>query len=141
MNDQLHPTRLVEEPLEHDGVEGRQGTQRGTRRGEVLHELRSRRSIQTEPPGELFARRAFARARGHFFAQARHRVGELVATSWCFAQPEGNGRRLSVGVLDAHPARLDAQDTIRSVAKLEDVARKTLDGEVFVDRADLLSGG
>jgi len=47
--------------------------------------------------------------RGDLGAQARHRGGQFVGAARRLAQPEGNGRRLSVGVLDAHRAALDAQ--------------------------------
>ena len=54
------------------------------------------------------------------------------------ASPSQNGmrRRLALGVFDAHAAGFHAQDAIRGVAELEDVAREALDGEVLVERAD-----
>ena len=57
------------------------------------------------------------------------------------AEPERNRRRLALRILDAHAARLDAQDPIRRVAELEDVAGEALDREVLVDRADELARG
>ena len=44
-------------------------------------------------------------------------------------------------VLDADRPALDAQDAIGRVAELEDIARKTLDGEVFIDGSDELRLG
>ena len=41
-------------------------------------------------------------------------------------------------VLDAHAPALDAQDALRRVAELEDVAGDALDREVLVHRADEL---
>ena len=38
-------------------------------------------------------------------------------------------------------AGLDAQDAIRGVAELEDVARQAFDGEILVERADEDAGG
>ncbi len=43
-------------------------------------------------------------------------------------------------VVDPHAAGLDAQDPIRAVAQLENVAGEAFDGEVFVDGADDLPG-
>ena len=43
-------------------------------------------------------------------------------------------------ILDANAARFDAQDAVRSVAELENVAREALDGEVLVHRADQMTG-
>ena len=44
-------------------------------------------------------------------------------------------------VLHAHQAAFDAQDAIGSVAELENVAGHAFDGEVLVDRADVLVFG
>src|SRR5438094_223525 len=65
---------------------------------------------------------------------------KLVAAARRFAEPEGNRRRLAMRILDADAARLDAQDAIRGVAQLEDVAGEALDGKVLVDCADELAG-
>ncbi len=54
------------------------------------------------------------------------------------AEPERNARRRALRVLDPHRAALDAQDALRRVAELEDVAGQALDREVLVDRADHL---
>ncbi len=50
-------------------------------------------------------------------------------------------RRLPVRILDAHASGLDAQDAIRRVAELEDVAGQAFDGEVLVHGADELARG
>ncbi len=70
------------------------------------------------------------------FPQARHRRGQLWRPRRCLAQPERDAGRLTLCVLDPHPARLDAQDPIRGIAELEDVALQALDGEVLVESAD-----
>ena len=68
-------------------------------------------------------------------AQARHGGRELIGAGRRLAQPEGNGRRLAFRILDAHPAGFDAQDAIRSIAELEDVAGEAFDREVLIERA------
>src|SRR6185437_10787418 len=55
-------------------------------------------------------------------AQSRHRFRELVAASWCFAEPEWNRRRHAVRILDAHHSALDTPDPVALVAELKDVA-------------------
>ena len=45
-------------------------------------------------------------------AQPRHRRRQLVAAARRLAEPERNGRRLALRVLDAHHAALDAQDAV-----------------------------
>src|SRR5690348_17083139 len=72
-------------------------------------------------------------------AQARHRDRQLVAAAGRLAEPERDGRRRALRVLDAHRAALDANDAIGGVAELEDVALQALDGEILVDRADDLA--
>ena len=52
------------------------------------------------------------------------------------AEPERNGRRHAVRVLDAHEAALDPQDSIGAIAELKDVAGHAFDGEILVDRTD-----
>ena len=69
-------------------------------------------------------------------AQARHAERQLVAAARRFAEPERDARRRALRVLDAHAARLDAQDAVAGVAELEDVAGQALDREVLVDGAD-----
>ena len=71
-------------------------------------------------------------------AQPRHARRQLVGAPGRLAQPERDGRRLAVRVLDADAALLDAQDAVRDVAELEDVALQALDREVLVHRADEL---
>ncbi|MCY1350371.1 hypothetical protein D9M69_366010 [compost metagenome] len=82
----------------------------------------------TQPPLDLLA-------------QARHARRQLVGAPRRLAEPERDGRRHAVGILDAHPPRLDAQDAVGLVAELEHVAGQALDGEILVDRADALPLG
>ena len=74
-------------------------------------------------------------------AQPRHRLRQLVGAPRRFAEPERNRRRLPLRIVDADAAGLDAQDPVRRVAELEDVAGEALDGEILVDRADELARG
>ena len=41
-----------------------------------------------------------------------------------------------MGILDPNGAALDAENAIRSIAKLKNVTGHTLDGKIFVDTAD-----
>src|SRR5262249_33363660 len=61
---------------------------------------------------------------------------QFVAATGRFAEPERNGRRHPVRVLDPHYASLHAYDAIALVAELEDVAGLALDREILVHRAD-----
>jgi hypothetical protein len=70
-------------------------------------------------------------------AQVADLVGQLARARRRLAEPERDGRRLALGVLDQDPAGLDAADPPRRVAELEDVAGRALDREVLVDLADL----
>src|SRR5262249_57930391 len=80
--------------------------------------------------------RASLKMRADLRAQPRHRKRELVAPPRRLAEPERNGRRHPVRVLDPDDAALDTQDAVGLVAELKDVARQTLDREILVDRAD-----
>src|SRR5947207_1733324 len=55
------------------------------------------------------------------------------------AEPEGDRRRRTAGVLDVDAPGPDAPDAPGVVPEKEDVARHALDGEVLVDGADLQS--
>ena len=139
MDDELHPAGLVEKAFEHDRLERRQRAQRDTRRRKIIHELRRCRCSEAGPLRNLLAWRFALELCRYIGAQTRDRIRELVGPPRCFSEPERNGGRLAMRILDAHLAGLDAQDPIRSVAKLEDVAGQTFDGKVLVDRPDLLS--
>ena len=69
-------------------------------------------------------------------AQGGDLFGKLGGARRGLAEPEGNRRRQAVGVFDEHLTLRDLEDAPRRDAKLEDVARHALDGEVFVDRAN-----
>src|SRR6185312_6149636 len=71
-------------------------------------------------------------------AQACHGCGQLVGTPGRFAEPERNGWRLAVRILDPDDAALHAQDPVGRIPELEDVALQTLDREILIHRADEL---
>jgi hypothetical protein len=77
-----------------------------------------------EPPGV-----------GGLFAEGRDARRELVGPRRGLAEPEGDRRRGTLGVGDAHGAAVDAEHPPGGVAELEDVPTARLDGEVLVDRA------
>ena len=140
MDDELHAADLVEKALEHDRLLRRQAGQRAMGRGEILGQLLGRGHDDTEvvhqPTQGILSGRIVAQARRHIRAQPRHRDRELVAAAGRLAQPERNGRRHAMGVLDPHHAALDAHDAIALVAELEDVAGEALDREILVHAAD-----
>src|SRR5262249_43362329 len=72
----------------------------------------------------------------HFRAKTRNRVRELRTPPRRLAEPEGNGGRLAVRVLDTHRALLDADDAVGVIAELENVAGHALDREILVHGAD-----
>ena len=117
-----------------------QATQRGVRRREILDQLLggglADADVVHQPAQGALAGRVVAQARGNFGAQARHRNRQLVAAAGRLAEPEWNGRRHAVGILDAHDAALDADDAIALVAELEDVAAHALDRKILVHGAD-----
>src|SRR5207237_2175945 len=61
---------------------------------------------------------------------------QLIGAPGRLAEPEGDRRRLTARVLDPDAALLDAQNAVRHVAELEDIALQALDREVLVHRAD-----
>src|SRR5579871_636891 len=134
MHDELHAARLVEEALEHQGLVGRQTAERSARRRQIFDELLGRglddADLLDQPADGAVAGRIVAEPRGDLGAQARYRLRELVAAAGRLAEPERDGRRRTVRVLDPHDAALDALNAVRHVAELEDVTRQALDREV-----------
>ncbi|CRM09561.1 hypothetical protein [Pseudomonas sp. 58 R 3] len=62
---------------------------------------------------------------------------QLVAAPRRFTQPEGDGRRLAVGIFDAHFAAFYPQDSVGRITELEDIPGDAFHREVFVDAADV----
>src|SRR5262249_19666963 len=145
VDDELHAADGIEEALEHDGVEGGQAAERGISGGEIINQLRGGRSREPdlgfEPSACCFARRIRVQARGDFLAQPRYRLRQLRAPPWRLAEPERDGRRLAMRVLDPHGAALDPDDAVGVVAGLENIPGEALDREILVDAADDLAFG
>ena len=57
VNDQLHAAGFVEEALEDDRLLGRQGPERGARRGQIIHQLHRGRDCDTRLRREPLRRR------------------------------------------------------------------------------------
>ena len=108
--------------------------------GEIVDQLARVRLAEPDLLDEPAQRRAAAgigaEVGGDLRAQARDRGGQLVAAAGRLAEPERDRGRRALRVLDPHGAALDAQDAVRAVAELEDVAGQALDREVLVDGAD-----
>ena len=142
MDDELHAARFIEEALQHDGILRRQAAERRVRRSEIFDQLLARRLCDADLRRSANATRSAPvgsrsqRCGSDLVAQARHRLGELIAAARRFAEPERNGRRHAVRVFDAHHAALDAPDPVALVAELEDVAGKALDREILIHGAD-----
>ncbi len=140
VDDELHPARLVEEPLEDDPLLSRQPAERRRGRGKIVDELLGGRRAEAErlfqPGPRALPRGVGAKARVDLVTQAGCRLGEFVRPPRRLAEPERQRRRLAARVLDPHRSAFDAQDAIGRVAELEDVALQAFDGEVLVDAAD-----
>ena len=143
VNDELHAAGFVEEALEDESLLGRERAERGAPRGEIVDELlrggggharggREPRARRLEPSIEL---------RLELAAQPRDARRQLIGAPGRLAEPEGDRRRLTARVLDPDAALLDAQNAVRHVAELEDIALQALDREVLVHRADELRLG
>src|SRR6202030_4691217 len=68
-------------------------------------------------------------------SEPRYRRRQFLGSARRLPQPERDGRRLAVCVLDAHRTPLDAQYSIGSIPQLKYIALQTLDGKVLVDGA------
>ena len=94
-----------------------------------------------KPAKRLFPARILIEPRFQLTAEARYGLGEFIATPRCLTEPEWDRGRHAMGILDAHDAPFNAQNSIGGVAKLEDISSHAFDGEVFVHRADDLAFG
>src|SRR5690606_689234 len=115
--------------------------ERGLRAGEVVDQLADRGFVETERVaqpgfGTGDAVRGIEPVRD-FLAQARHGSGQLVGPPRRLAEPERDRRRSALRILDAYAPAFHAQDPVRRIAELEDVAGDALDREILVDGADV----
>ena len=161
MDDQLGAAGFVEEALHREFALGRQHAQSGLRGAEVVDDLacggfadadlldqpclcfcRSGVGATTFRSRAMHRRGCAARARRitetvrDFLAQTRHRKRKLIAASRRLAEPERDRRWRALRVLHSHAAAFDAQDAVRLVAELEDIAGDAFDREVLVDATD-----
>ncbi|MNH14565.1 hypothetical protein D3C79_741590 [compost metagenome] len=146
MDDQLRAAGLIEETFHDQCLLRGQGAEDLTRTGQVVEQLFS--TVHTEAnllpqPGErvLHLAARLAQAPINFALQTGDCERQFIAAPRCFAQPEGNARRQALGILDTHLAAFHAQNAIRGIAQLEDVAGDAFHGKVFVDAADVQALG
>ena len=138
MQDHLHPPGLVEEAFEHQRVLRGQGPEDVLRLPQVMLDLArcgGRQPELLQPPRSRVLVLPI-QARLHVGAQAGHRARQLRAPPRSLSQPERDRRGLPVRVRHSHGPGIDGEDAPGGVPQLEDVARRTLDGEVLVERAD-----
>src|SRR5262245_39321831 len=140
MDDQLHAAGFVKEALQHDGRVRRQTAECCQSRGQVFDELARGRPANSDVFGEPTPRRVARgfgpEARGQLTTKSGYRQRKLMATSRRLTQPEGNGGRRSLRVLDAYQPAFHAQDAIGRIAELKHVPGEALNGKIFIDGAD-----
>ena len=136
---ELHAAGVVEEPLEHERVEGGHRAQHRAAAREVVDDhhrgLAGDAGDLAQPP----ARAVGVAEREELVdacPQLRHLGREFGRPRGRLTQPERHGGRRVAGVADAHDAGFDVADLPRVRAEQEDVAGHRLDGPVLVDRAD-----
>ncbi|MCY1409200.1 hypothetical protein D9M71_245400 [compost metagenome] len=146
MNDQLGAAGFIEKTFHHQRVLRGQGTQGLAGAGQVIDQLLGAVGAKAEvaaQPIDDGLRLAIAGTQLFIDSclQASHRQRQFIATARRLAQPERDVRQLALGVLDADPAAFDADDAVGAVTELEDIAGQALDGEIFVDAADVQALG
>ena len=142
VEDDLEPSRLVEEPLHEQVLACGDDTDGVPLRPHVADDLV--RAVLGEPalrfeprPGCVLARlRGEVESAPHLLAQVRDLGRELVRSGGGLSQPEGNRRRGALGVDDAHAPVLDPADAPAMGPQQKHVSREALDGPVLVDRPD-----
>jgi hypothetical protein len=140
VNDELHPARLVEEPLEDDVVVGGQHAPKlRAPDPQVIDDQRGGDLVDSgyllqEDEGGVSS--AGIEPFCHGAAQPRDLLGKLVGAAGRLAQPERDRGVLAGRVAHAHHAVRHLHDLPRMAAQEEHVAVGRFDGEVLVDRAD-----
>ena len=132
------PSGFVEEPLQHERLLGGKRAQNVLRLAQIVLDLASGGGREPKPLEPLRGSILVVAVQAHFHVgpQPGHRARQLRAPSGRLSQPEGDGRRLPVGVRHPHGPRIDREDAPRRVAQLEDVAGGALDGEILVEGSD-----
>lgn len=134
VQDKLHAAGFVEEALGDDGIPRGQGSESGGGRLEVGDGLARAGFVEGAFGHEEL--RGFRAAPDYLFPDAGDFGGEFGGPARGFAEPEGDGGRGSLGVLDADAAGFDALDAPGMRAEEEDVTGHAFDSEVFVESTD-----
>ena len=101
MQDELHPARLVEEAFGHDRLQRRHRSQDCEGLGHVRDDLLGGRRIRAAFGAEPCDGRADVRqAARHRLSDVGHRCRQRYRPPGRLAQPEGDGRRGALGILD-----------------------------------------
>ena len=136
VDDQLHPAALVKKPLGDHLVSGGHHAQDSLPFDEIGDQLpghlRRHAGFGQQPS---FGVRRIIEKPVNAVPELRDLVGEFPGAARGFAQPEGDGGQIAVGIFDPHAPAFHAADFPGSVAQQEDVAGHALDGEVLVDGA------
>ena len=132
---------FVKKPFKHDILPGWNASQCGAGAGQVVGQLAGGSFIQLQLVNQPAV--CGISTLGQFFihgaAQSRDRAAQFIGPARRLAEPERDIGRLAPGVRHPHFALFDLEDSIRGITKLEDVARQTLEGEVFVQRPDKMA--
>ena len=135
VHDQLHSPGLVEEALEHDVALGGNQAEGAMDRLQVARDLLGAGGIEAKLRGQPLGSGGPAplfETLGEGGAQSGDLRGELRGPGRRFAQPEGNRGRRAPGIGHAHHAGLHPADPPGGATEQEDVAGRTLHGEVLV---------
>ncbi|MNI32170.1 hypothetical protein D3C73_860750 [compost metagenome] len=137
---------LVEKSLHQERVLRGQGAQCQKRPGQVVDQLLGTGEVQAEGAGQpleggLQIAGGGAQQLIDVPLQARHGERQLATAPRRLTEPERNGRRLTLCVLDPDFAGLDPQDAVRSVTQLEDIAGNAFHGKIFIDAANVQALG
>ncbi len=139
VDDELHATGVVEEPLQHQAFLGRHRPEGGPADGQVVDDHRGGGQVDAGRLHDPAARPvgiAGRQALVDLGPEARHLDRQLVGAGRRLAQPEGDGGWGVTGVTHPDDAGLDPPDLPRVGTQEEDVTRHRLDRPVLVDRAD-----
>ena len=157
MNDELHATGVVEEPLDHETARCRQRPELAVASRQIRDELLCHGPVDPgdsldELDGSLRAGSGDSRTLARLelarlgvgsskdgldlSSQLRDRLRQLRGPGRRFPEPERDARRSPLCVDDPYGARLDPADPPRDAPEEEHVPRHRLDRPVLVDRAD-----
>src|SRR5581483_436171 len=151
MDNQLHPTTLIEEALSDYGFCGGHGAEHRSSLQDVLDDLLRSGIVESGlffEPGDRFGnnglrrresnRRDAGQAITDFLPQVGDVRRQLFGSRRRLAQPEGNSRRCAVCIFydDSTRSAFYAPDAPRRVAQQYYVSRQALDRKVFIQSAN-----